>query len=85
MGNQPSVEDHCHRLKWWEDAVKSTTSVKTYQEVVHFMFEDGKINRGRLKVLEVFTKDVCHHYPQLTSEVWDQYEKILSLRNTMGP
>ena len=79
MGTQESVP--CQ--SWWNAAVTTASSIKTYAQVVQYMFEDGKVNRGRLEVLEVFTKDVCVMYPHLTNGIWAHYESVLLVIN--GP
>ena len=79
MGNQPSVEDHCHQVPWWTSAVRAASSTAAYRQVLDFMFEDGKFNRGRLKVLQVFTNEVCLQYPHLSVEVQEMFEETTAL------
>ena len=67
------AERYCHDIPWWTEAVAVITSVQTYERVVHYMFEGGKINEGRLQVLKVLTQDVCNRYPHLAPEIWNRY------------
>ena len=66
-------QTYCHEQPWWENAVHAANSVEAYKRVVHFMFEDGHVNQGRLQVLEIYTKDVCTKYQHLAHEIWKIY------------
>ncbi len=74
MGNRHSVTAYCHQLPWWNKALQIVSSPEDYKLVINSMFEDGKVNRGRLAVLEVFTTDVCAKHPHLTTEIQHIYE-----------
>jgi len=64
------------KQNWWDDALIAVASVESYRQVVQVLFEDGNVNWGRLLVLEMFTKDVCEHHPDLAREVWTYYKNI---------
>jgi hypothetical protein len=76
MGNQTSTAAYCHQHEWWDEFVASTLTAEAYDQVVRFMFEDGIVNRGRLLVLEVFTRDLCDRRPAIATEVWDRYKNM---------
>ena len=77
MGNcQSAAEQHCRHLSWWKEAVCVASTVEAYMCICQYMFEDGKVNGGRLEVLEVFTKDVCDLYPHLATQIWQAYRRL---------
>ena len=43
----------------WEHMVASVQDLQAYKAVVLAIFEDGRVNSGRLLVLKQFTDDVC--------------------------
>lgn len=53
----------------WENMVKAIDSKEKYRWTVRCMFEDGKLNNGRLLVLDVFTRDVCSAHPTIANQV----------------
>ena len=65
-------------MSWWDDAVNTVTSLQSYKQIVVTLFVDGIINWGRLVVLKEFTKDVCHHHPDIATEVCSHYNVICS-------
>ena len=42
--------------------IAATNSPTAYQVITAAAFSDGKMNRGRLSVLEIYTSDVCAKY-----------------------
>ncbi len=48
----------------WAHMVASVQDLRAYKTVVLTMFEDGRVNTGRLLVLKQFTDDVCDQAQQ---------------------
>ena len=48
----------------WAHMVASVQDLRAYKTVVLSMFEDGRVNEGRLLVLKQFTDDVCDQVQQ---------------------
>ena len=75
------MESFSRDQSWWNDACTVITSVNSYKQVVHVLFEDGIVNQGRLLVLEMFTKDLCERYPHMATEVWNHYKNTCTALN----
>lgn len=44
----------------WSDLLSACTSAEEYKCIVDEMLSDGVIHEGRLRVLEIYTIEVCH-------------------------
>ena len=84
MGNRQDREP-CRQLPWCDDAVAAVTSLDAYAAVLAFLFEDGKVNQGRLHVLKLYTQEVCTRHPHLAAEIERYYETDIRLRTGASP
>ena len=60
----------------WEHMVASVQDLRAYKAVVLTIFEDGRVNSGRLLVLKQFTDDVCDQV-QDSSAIRHYYEHTM--------
>ena len=47
-----------HAHNQWNDWIHETNTIDKYKKIVTSMFADGIVNKGRLLVLDTFTRDV---------------------------
>ena len=70
----------------WHLAIESISTVDQYREVISNMCRDGIINRGRIIVLEQFTRELCKRWPRETfREEFDIFIKTLSSGDDIKP
>ena len=51
--------------------------VTVYHRIVSTMFEDGRVNAGRLYVLYVLTQTYCAQYPDRACDIWTAYNRVV--------
>ena len=60
----------------WARLIAATNSVAAYRGITTAAFSDGKVNDGRLYVLEVYTSDVCAKYPDISEAIRTYYSQL---------
>ena len=55
---QQRVEEKCHQHDIWSSFVQTVHNENDWKLIAKVMFEDGIYHKGRLEVLNVFTRDV---------------------------
>ena len=57
----------------WNTWIKETNTIDKYKTIVSSMFLDNVFNKGRLLVLETFTKDIQQQHPNISEDI-EQYK-----------
>jgi len=59
----------------WFDLVGRSDSLPAYKTIVEVMFDDGVVTVERLRVLELYTTDVCEKFPHIADAIQTHYQK----------
>ena len=62
----------------WDELIAKVDSLDTWKGVCVGMFEDGRVTRERLLVLEIAARDVGNKYPDIREAVWCHYCDVWS-------
>ena len=66
----------------WIELVDSIQSIEHYKAVVQYMFADNVVNHSRVRVLYIYTKDVCSRVnPLLSQAIWRYFKHFLRSKN----